>query len=50
MVKNLPYNAGNTGSIPGPGRSHMAQSGSAFAQRLSPGALEPMLCNEKLPQ
>ena len=23
VVKNLPANAGDTGSIPGPGRSHM---------------------------
>ena len=26
VVKNLPINAGDTGSIPGPGRSHMPQS------------------------
>ena len=26
MVKNLPANAGDTGSSPGPGRSHMLQS------------------------
>ena len=26
VVKNLPANAGDTGSIPGPGRSHMPQS------------------------
>ena len=26
MVKNLPANAGYTGSIPGPGRSHMPRS------------------------
>ena len=26
MVKNLPANAGDTGSIPGPGRSHMPWS------------------------
>ena len=26
VVKNLPVNAGNTGSSPGPGRSHMPQS------------------------
>ena len=25
VVKNLPANAGDTGSIPGPGRSHMLQ-------------------------
>ena len=28
VVKNLPANSGDTGSIPDPGRSHMAQSGS----------------------
>ena len=26
VVKNLPANAGDTGSIPGPERSHMPQS------------------------
>ena len=26
MVKNLPANAGDMGSSPGPGRSHMPQS------------------------
>ena len=26
VVKNLPANAGDTGSIPGPGRAHMPQS------------------------
>ena len=26
VVKNLPANAGDTGLIPGPGRSHMPQS------------------------
>ena len=26
VVKNLPANAGDTGSIPGPGRSHMTRS------------------------
>ena len=26
MVKNPPANAGDTGSSPGPGRSHMLQS------------------------
>ena len=26
VVKNLPAIAGNTGSIPGPGRSHMLRS------------------------
>ena len=27
VVKNPPANAGNMGSIPGPGRSHMLQGG-----------------------
>ena len=26
VVKNLPANAGDTGSIPGPGRSHTSQN------------------------
>ena len=29
VVQNLPANAGDTGSIPGPGRSHMLQSNKA---------------------
>ena len=29
MVKNLPANAGDTGLIPGPGRSHMLQGNEA---------------------
>ena len=27
VVRNLPANAGDTGSCPGPGRSHMPRSG-----------------------
>ena len=44
-VKNLPANAGDTGSIPGPGRSHMLQSIPHAAERLSPCATttEPAL-------
>ena len=39
MVKNPPPNAGDTGSIPGLGRSHMPQSNQARApQLLSPCA------------
>ena len=39
MVKNLPANAGDTGSSPGLGRSHMPQSNKARApQLLSPRA------------
>ena len=29
VVKNLPANAGDTGLIPGPGRSHMPQGNEA---------------------
>ena len=34
MFKNLPANAGDTGSSPGPGRSHMSQSNLARAPQL----------------
>ena len=34
MVKNPPANAGDTGSIPGPGRSHMPRSNQARAPQL----------------
>ena len=34
MVKNLPANAGDTGSSPGPGRSHMPQSNWARVPQL----------------
>ena len=35
VVKNLPANAGDTGSIPGLGGSHMPWSNSACAPQLS---------------
>ena len=35
MVKNLPANAGDMGSIPGLGRSHMLQSNEARAPQLT---------------
>ena len=39
VVKNPPANAGDTGSIPGPGRFHMPQGSWAHEpQLLSPGA------------
>ena len=39
VVKNPPANTGDTGSSPGPGRSHMPQSNEARApQLLSPRA------------
>ena len=34
MVKNLPANAGGTGSSPGPGRSYMPQSNQAHVPQL----------------
>ena len=60
VVKNPPANAGDTGSSPGPGRSHMPQSNRAHAsqllslrsrarepQLLSPHTLEPVLRNRE---
>ena len=46
MVKNPPANAGDAGSIPGPGRSHMPRSNWAREPqllRLCSGAREPQL-------
>ena len=34
MVKNPPANAGDTGSLPDPGRSHKSQSNEAHSPRL----------------
>ena len=34
VVKNLPANAGDTGSNPGPGRSHMPQGNEAHVSQL----------------
>ena len=50
VVKNLSANAGDTGSSPGPGRSHMLQSNEAHAPQLlslrsracEPQVLKPM--------
>ena len=60
VVKNPPANAGDAGSIPGPGRSHMPQSNKACApqllslrsrayepQLLRPAHLEPVLCYKR---
>ena len=60
VVKNLPANAGDTSSNPGPGSSHMLWSNKAHArqllslrsrarepQLLKPTCLEPVLCNER---
>ena len=46
--KNLPANTGDTGLIPGPGRSHVPRSNPAHApQLLKPVCLEPVLCNKR---
>ena len=53
MVKNLPANAGDTGLIPGPGRSHMPWSSSAHVSqllRLRSGAREPRLLMPTCPR
>ena len=48
MVKNPPANAGDMGSSPGPGRSHMPQSNEArVPQPLKPACLEPVLRNKR---
>ena len=50
MVKNPPANSGDTGSIPGPGRSHMPRSNKAHVpQLLSLGsrAHEPQLLSPR---
>ena len=44
VVKNPPANAGVTGSIPDPGRSHMPRSSEACAPQLL------SLCSSKKPQ
>ena len=43
MVENLPANAGDTGSSPGLGRSHMLRSNWARATTTEPARLEPVL-------
>ena len=50
MVENPPANAGDTGSIPGPGRSHMPRSNKAHAPQLlslCSGAREPQLLSPR---
>ena len=55
VVKNLPCNAKDTGSVPGPGRSHMPQSNQARVLQLlnpctaTPEAHEPraVLCSQR---
>ena len=60
VVKNPPANEGDTGSSPGPGRSHMPRNNKACAPQLlslrsgarmpqlpKPTRLEPVLCNKR---
>ena len=48
MVKNPPFNAEDTGSIPGPGRSHMLWSNRVHrAELLEPACPEPVLSNKR---
>ena len=49
-VRNPPANAGDRGSIPGPGRFYMPQGDRAHLPRLlKPTCLEPMPRNKKPP-
>ena len=48
VVKNLPANSGDTGSSPGPGRSHVPQRDKTHVpQLLKPARLEPVLRNKR---
>ena len=48
VVKNPPASARDTGSSPGPRRSHMRQSNKALKpQLLKPARLEPVLRNKR---
>ena len=57
VVKNPPANAGDMGSIPGPGRSHMPQSNKACALQLlslhsrahEPQLLSPLAATRESP-
>ena len=46
MVESLPANAGDTGSSPGLGRSHMPRSNWAHEPVTEPARLEPVLRNK----
>ena len=48
MVKNLPANAGDMGSVPAPGRFHMPRGSPVHAPQLvKPTHLEPVPRNER---
>ena len=46
MIRNLSANAGDTGSIPGPGGFQMPRGNEAL-QLLKPACLEPVLRNKR---
>ena len=46
-IKNLPTNAGDMGSIPGPARFHMLWNSKPLWHNYGAHALEPMLCNKR---
>ena len=48
MVKNMPANEEDTGSIPGRGVFHLPQGNKAHApQLLKPTHVEPVLCHKR---
>jgi len=48
LVKNPPANAGDTGSMPGPGKFYMPQSNQAHMPQLPmPASLEPVLHSKR---
>ena len=50
MVKHLPANAGDMGSIPGPGRSHMPSSNQACVPAAAQSVhVEPVLHTREAP-
>ena len=63
LVKNLPPNGGDIGSIPSPGKPHMHRTATACVpqllsqcsrdcklQLLKPACREPVHCNKRSPQ
>ena len=46
MVKNLPVNAEDTGSIPGPRKFHNTMEQISHTTTTEPVGLEPRLCNK----
>ena len=47
VVESLPANAGDTGSSPGLGRSHMPERLGPWATTTEPARLEPVLRNKR---